>query len=58
MDLERELLIFVAELDLFVTDVLPYILIGIIAIIGGLVIFRIADITSNIWERKRKRMKQ
>lgn len=58
MDLERELLIFVAKLDLFVTDVLPYILIGIIAIIGGLVIFRIADITSGIRERKRKRMKQ
>lgn len=58
MDLERKLLIFVAELDLFVTDVLPYIMLGIIAIIGGLVIFRIADITSDIRERKRKRMKQ
>lgn len=57
MDLERELLIFVAELDLFVTDVLPYILIGIISIIGGLVMFWIADITSDIQERKRKRMK-
>lgn len=57
MDLERELLIFVAELDLFVTDVLPYILIGIIAIIGVLVIFWIADITSDIRERKRKQMK-
>jgi len=54
MDLERELLIFVAKLDLFVTDVLPYILIGIVAIIGGLVILGIADYISEIRERKRK----